>query len=366
MSKKFFFLLIAGLTGGYALGFGVQRIRTTAPPPYPPFPPHELGQGTVLASTGDLQGVAATEITARDGYVAWVDLGAENQIVLSKDGEILARFAPEGEGPGEMQVPWSLHIRGEDLLVFDVSGSLFRVPLAGPYTPERLTYGLGGSLPNDFFLLPDGRAVFNPVGVESLVKVWNGKEGSESELIPIGTSPGFQFLQSLGPSLRADAPTSHLSVSGDTLGVVGFQFTGELAFVDLRTGESRALRLLPDRLKSETKKGMKQVSSKLPLGYQAISANDSLIYALFIGKPLDEAKLTYSFDARDVHVFSWTGKLVGIYRLGTSAGDIAVDGKLLYATVPEPWPEVRKWELTNIPVTRLLQSTCEPEDVPDA
>lgn len=85
------------------------------------------------------------------------------------------------------------------------------------------------------------------------------------------------------------------------------------------------------------------------LAYVDIAGTENLIYVLFSGRTRAQHPLDASL-APQVHVFTWTGELVGVLDLGQLVKYIAVspDDLKLYAVTQGPEPGIAVYDLTGV------------------
>jgi hypothetical protein len=87
--------------------------------------------------------------------------------------------------------------------------------------------------------------------------------------------------------------------------------------------------------------------------YLSVAATGDNIYALFSGRTRAGFKGRETY-GNQIHVFGWTGELVGAFSLDHDALAIAVtaDGTRLYAIAPEPEPRITEYNLAVMPLIR--------------
>jgi hypothetical protein len=69
------------------------------------------------------------------------------------------------------------------------------------------------------------------------------------------------------------------------------------------------------------------------------------VWGLCVCNTNTKAYKVHPYGTRDIHVFTWEGELVRIYRLTRGVEDITVLGDWVYGLVNEPVPAVLRWPL---------------------
>jgi len=141
---------------------------------------------------------------------------------------------------------------------------------------------------------------------------------------------------------------------------LAYSHSGELVIARTSDGETLSLSRHGDwdeatnEVESRTSStGMKVEYSYLtsPIGYMGICATETAIYALWVGVPMSRESSTMmaGIDPREIHVYDWDGQLKAILRTDHPVLQPYVAGDRLYTIWPEPIPEVRVWDLSEVP-----------------
>lgn len=81
------------------------------------------------------------------------------------------------------------------------------------------------------------------------------------------------------------------------------------------------------------------------MAYWGVDATDDLVFALFCGCTLESRRRP-----RELHVFTWDGRLEAVVPLGHGvlAIEVSRDGSTLWGAIETPYPLIAEWELPRL------------------
>lgn len=331
MKKKLAVLLAAAVL--FLAGLVYPNLRGNAPLPYPPVRVTKLHQSEVLIRD-DLRGFVM-DIDIVGDQIVLVDAMADSLVaVFDLEGNPVFRYLTEGDGPREVKKASTLQVRNDTVFLHDQGRArIVKFELGAEFSETEITEDpILGVAPYDVTPYKDGYLLSE--GVEGLFSRWR-ETGVDTvgDMTPVlrkiekGARYGNRFLRIL---------TVHPT---EDLVAVAFLGTGELVIANT---EGELLNIVrPFTYKFD--RG--PIDMPEALTYQALTATDSALYALFIGKRTEEAFVDKTPDARHVHMYDWNGNLLRIFELDHPALDVAVHGDAFYTVSYEPIPEVRRYKI---------------------
>ncbi len=306
-----------------------------------------------------------TYVVTRDSLLLVLDRGSERyfSVVSKRTGRVLSRFGTKGDGPGEFRGPFSVHVDTKDsnkLWMFDLnlrrltSASLGGIPLRSGFpvfSSTTINLPLFDILPmsNGTFLgttlSPDGER-FVQIRADGAVERKIGRTLPPPSNIPM--------------SVWQNAQRVHMARSPD-----GSKFVAASRYADRIEIYSASGQLLAT---CQRHFGFDPVFSKDAFGvgagkngpimgtgpdsrwaYVSVTTSNRRIYAIFSGKTSRGFSSSASM-GHVLHVFDWTGRSVGVFRLDNMVISIAVepDDSQLYAVRHDPEPAIVKYNLPSI------------------
>lgn len=292
-------------------------------------------------------------VVVQDAY------GASTVRVFSGDGGLIASNGRRGAGPGEFVDPvdafaragrpgefWVFDARGARLTPFTLAPQDGRVRLERASDPVRLDPGLVVEAPRwlddstlvalDPMLAPGDRR-FALFGVDGV------RRRSVGEPPPGSTK--------IRPFIRQQAYGGKLAVHPrEPLFVLASRFAGRMEVFG-SDGVLRTRLAVPDAFEPDFTPAPDGVNMKrgheFRDGYVDVAVSPDRIYGLFSGLPDRKDGANYG---RAVHVFDWSGRLLGVLPLDGPAFRIAVDGmdRQLYALRHDPQPQLVRYDLPDL------------------
>jgi hypothetical protein len=285
----------------------------------------------------DLHGLPTKMEIVSDRIVV-VDVMAERAVVVfDLQGNLFARHLPKGDGPKEARRIETVVGIEDTVYAWDtgrsrvVKFSVDELPADASYPADILPGVLSWSL------VPVDDGYLLAVLADGLFVRWRG----ETEADTLGEAP--PVLRELKPENRTLNRALRLLARHPTKPLVALAFmgTGEFMIADFDGNPmSEVVRPVEWEVNNEEPRSPPRMVT-----YMNLAVTDSAIFALFAGKPLEEAIIDGALDARQVHVHDWAGKLLGIIEVDRPALDIAVKDGSLYTLHHEPIPELRRYTL---------------------
>lgn len=347
-------LLFAGvLAAGAALKVVLDE-RARRPLEYDAAP---IAIASVLLHTGDHLALPA-DLEVVDGRLVVIDRrGAKNIHVLDAgSGEHIASVGDPGEGPAEFLAPASITRDPEgrvwihdgeaqrmtrlDLVRLDESrgwadssfrlrGSAFALDLA--WTAEGRLLAVGLFTGGRFGIYDDeGRLI-----------------AERGEFPELPGNPPAVVRQQILLSRFVSRPDGRLFAAA----------TSMAARIDIvsPTGEARGEARVPLPFEPEFEirdsGGFPAVihSRESPSGYLDMAATGDRLLALFSGRAYEDFERRSSY-GRDVHVFDWSGRLLGVLRADRDLFAIGIDGEAgrLYGIQHDPVPAILVFDLVGV------------------
>jgi hypothetical protein len=297
------------------------------------------------------------------GRLVVLDFHADRPIVImSADGEVLARIGGRGEGPHEFKDVGSLSVNNGIASVWDRTlGRVGEVVIAQPsgVATHRLP-------------IPDGKRVSEVARFRSGDYVMVGQMGDDlatvarRPLLVDDAAKADGTIETLGRktvSIAGDneAEKIYFSEASATLNeerdvlALGYQDTGEMIFARASTGAvirvTRPGRWPDPTLADVPGTRVQAVSPKSFVGYRSVRQSRDGVWGFFAGNTWDRSHGPIA--SRDVHVYDWDGYLHAILRLSQRVDDIAVLGDTLYAATNEPVPAIVSWTIPPAVLERL-------------
>jgi len=344
MKKKLAILLAAAVL--FLAGLMYTNLKGAPEVPYPPVRVTKLLQSDVIIREG-LRGFSM-DLDIVGDQIVLVDAMADTFVaVFDLEGNPIRRYLTKGGGPREVKKTSTLQIRNDTVFLHDQGRSrIVKFKLGVDFSETEITEDpLLGVLPYDVTPYRDGYLLSE--GVEGLFSRWHSSGvDTVGDMTPLlrkvkkGARYGNRFLRIL---------TVHPT---EDLVAVAFLGTGELVIANT---EGELLNVVRP-LKFDFDKG--PVDMPEVLTYHALTATDTALYALFIGRRTEEAFIGRSVDARHVHMYDWNGNLLRIFELAHPALDVAIHDGYFYTVGFEPIPEVRRYPIP-------APSICLPDSARD-
>ena len=285
----------------------------------------------------DLHGLPMDMEIVGDRIVVVDQMADRAVVVFDLQGNLIARHLPKGDGPKEARRVNTVSGSGDTVYAWDAGRSrvvkfpVDESPQGEPYTADILPGFRSRSLVpiEDGYLLAEG--------IDGLFVRWRG----ELEADTLGKAP--PVLRELKAEHRTHNRALRLLARHPTKSLVALAFmgTGEFMIADF-DGNPMSEVVRPVEWKVNDKEPR---SAPRMVTYVNVAVTESAVYALFAGKPLEEALVDGAVDARQVHVHDWAGNLLGIIEMDRSAMDIAVNDGILYTLNLALIPEIRRYAL---------------------
>lgn len=313
-------------------------------------PPESL---RAIATIGDsLSFGYIVALEAAGGWLVVADRSYDQHITVIElpSGKVAARLGRHGEGPGEFVSPYwitSTNSGSAQFWIFDPrTRRLSRLDLRGGTATIDTTLSLTAPF-----------AIYEPLWHNSgLVATGMFPDYTLIELDSTGRAT--RWLDGAQPyseeevlhrSGRARLNRGRLAAhpAGDRL-AVAYQLTNR---IDVVSGDMEAVATWYGPIPVEAKYRVWQDDQRgllfaweddNPYGYVSLDADSTFVYGLFCGDCIARNGLP-----KDLHVFSWNGRLVQRLVLDREIRSIAVssDGQFLFGAVENPYPAVAVWRL---------------------
>ncbi len=321
--------------------FSLLPAACEEPLSYGPAAPVVELRGSTVVLRDEIEGLVSDILFVGDTIVM-VDAMADKPIVVVGHGEVI-RAGGRGDGPGESRGLGRLSAVGDTVRVFD--SVLNRVLKFSTQEPEPTIEASG--FPKSEFLIrsiywDDGKYIAGGLLGEYLFAV-----ATADSFEGRGGAP--EIVRDQHWVLRRRLSTAHTTLNPGLRRIaVAYMFTGHFIVASL-DGETLSSNRYGDW---PIEGGVVQHGSLYSpeiedetLGYYGASSDDERIYALWVGRRMEDARREMSAEATDVHVFDWDGQLRRILRLDVPVVDVEVHADSLYGLVAEPIPEIRAWKL---------------------
>lgn len=313
----------------------------------------------------------ANDFAVSGDRIVFADMFADSTVVvLDTAGTVLQRFGPRGDGPTETRTVNHVEIVRDTVWWWDSElHRISRVPLADlkgeAVQSTRVSVPATGIVSQVY--VRGGRVVGTGMSDDGLYHEWLVPDARSYRMVLPNETGRWKGSSSRmvaelpdGERWQASQSVAAVSEDGERL-VVGYLDTGELVIVDLVTGRKIAEERLGDwDVEWETVRtgsgSYVRTTEESLIGYISMNEAGPRVVGLFVGKSRAEAALPMSLDAREVHVFDWTGQLEAVYRVDRPLGDVELQGDRLYGLVVEPIPKIVVWELPR----RVADQACFP------
>lgn len=318
-------------------------------------------QGETLSRSDSL--AIPFDISVIGDKLAVIDLGMEHVLHVydRSSGRHLRSGLGRGDGPGEVRLPWSLHIRDRRACVWDLRGSRSACIDTATAAQERATPGR--ELPiSDSTLLRGGVSLIDvAIASDTLLIGLSYKDPGRFVLVDYrgGRALG-SILPNLPPGSR-DVPAEVL-YNGDLKlrpGTDQFVFAprygGEIYVGVMSGGVRRIAGPVPfSAVETQLDIMKREDGSRRRVGYLRIDVTDRAVYGLFSGRfqgstPED---IDRSMKSRELHIFSWATQRWRRVELDAQGVAIAVKEPFIYLLVREQIPEIRVYEFDGGPPSR--------------
>lgn len=288
--------------------------------------------------------IAADPVSDR---LVMLDFYAEQPVVvLESDGSVVARLGARGEGPGEFEDTRSVTVDRGRAFIWD--GALHRVShfdVADPVELTTVSPMTDMPLANDIVPLSSGD--FLLVGHMGL-DLGARTDSQLTRVRPWGSAPP-SMAAAAGRDERRQRVFDRASFAVNEardVAAVGYTYLGDMVFAQISSGETLHVQKagswpLP-RLQSRDSWAVSDDSFD---GYESVKGTLEAVWGLCICNTLTGAYTVHPYGKRDVHMFTWEGELVRIYRLTRGVTDIAVLGDWVYGLVNDPVPALLRWPL---------------------
>ena len=291
------------------------------------------------------------DLEPMDARLLVLDTQGRNRVALldTATGAVVDTGGRVGQGPGEYITPKAIDPAGPSRAwVYDFqAGRLSLVDLAHlAAKPTRMLRADAG-LFNPVWM--GDTLVANGLFAGELLRFYTN-QGTSTVVAHAAGRPAFTRVP---PEVALHLNRSALAVNpGRTRIAQAFLFTSRLQFYGrdgriLRTlaGPEEVTpdyRVVPDR-REHISRFVR--SDRTRFSYLDVAATDRLVYALFSGRSRGEYD-DRAYTADQLHVFTWEGTLVGIWKLDQDVYRIAVDPRtgVLYGARDLPYPAVVRFE----------------------
>ena len=290
-------------------------------------------------------------ITALDDKLLVIDrtplVGSERLLVVDRStGLVERRAAPYGQGPGDVQTVLSIAPvpdRANTFSVYDYMNKRFTFfeldPWGGPV--DYVVHSDGVQTLNAAWL-GGGRVVMNGTSADHLLRFYTVDESGDA--LRFERKVGSSVFPSVPPRAQRLLNYNKLAVRPDRkVLVVAFTFANRLYFFDSDGNLLRTIAGPVEVLTRHFEDGRLDIAGGAQVAYLDVDATTDHVYALFGDGDVQLGEGT------TIHVFTWNGDLVEIYRLGRPINflTVAEDSRSIFGVTNEPFPQIVEFAVSS-------------------
>ena len=315
--------------------------------PAPGVPIVQLAGEETLSTTAPVTFAMRIAADPASGRLVMLDFYADEPVVVMEgDGSVVTRLGGRGKGPGEFEDTRSVTINRGRAYIWD--GTLQRVShfdVAAPETPTTIPPMTDMPVANGVVPLSSGDFL---LAGHTMTDLGALADAQLTRVLPWGSVPPIMRAAAGRDERRKRLFDRSSFAINEALDVaaVGYTWLGDMVFARISSGETFRVQKVGSwplpRLEPENPFA---VSDDTFAGYESVKGTPEAVWGLCVCNTRTGAYTVHPYGKRDIHMFTWEGELVRIYRLTRGVADIAVLGDWVYGLVNNPFPAVVRWPL---------------------